>query len=231
MVTSLEELPAGPFQGIVLANELIDNLAFRLLEWAGGGWQEVRVTAELTELLVEPPQGLAALADRLVPEPPTPPDSGGGGARIPLQRHAQTWLRAALDSLATGRVVVIDYADTTQSMAGRPWTEWVRTYRGHTRGGHPLEHLGEQDVTCEVAVDQLEMVRPPALNRSQAEFLRAFGVDQLVGEARRQWHGRAHIGDLEALKARSRVTEAAAIMEESGLGGFRVIEWAVGHQR
>jgi SAM-dependent MidA family methyltransferase len=125
-------------------------------------------------------------------------------------------------------VVVIDYADTTPSLARRPWTEWVRTYRGHGRGGHPLAHLGEQDVTCEVAVDQLETVRPLVANRSQAEFLRAFDVEELAAEARRQWEERAHIGDLEAVKARSRAGEANALTDPSGLGAFRVVEWAVG---
>ena len=42
------------------------------------------------------------------------------------------------------RVVVFDYADTTASMAGRPWTEWLRTYRAHGRGTSPLDALGEQ---------------------------------------------------------------------------------------
>ena len=46
--------------------------------------------------------------------------------------------------------------------------------------------------------------------------------------ARRAWHERAHIGDLQALLARSRVHEAAALTDEAGLGAFRVLEWAQG---
>ena len=33
------------------------------------------------------------------------------------------------------------------------------------------------------------------------------------------------IGDLEAVKARSRVGEAEALLDPSGLGAFRVLEW------
>ena len=107
-------------------------------------------------------------------------------------------------------------------MARRPWTDWVRTYRRHGRGAHPLADLGSQDITCEVAVDQL----PPATaNRSQAEFLEAHGLPELVEEARAAWRERAHIGDLQALTARSRVHEAQALIDETGLGGFRVLEW------
>ncbi len=71
--------------------------------------------------------------------------------------------------------MVLDYCSTTASMAGRPWTEWLRTYRGHDRGGHPMDHLGEQDITVEVAVDQLPT---PDEDTSQADWLRRWGIDE-----------------------------------------------------
>ena len=208
-------MPAEPFVGVILANELLDNLPFGLLERSKDGWAEVRVTEELGEALVpvdDAPEG------RLAPDAPV-------GARIPTQRAAQAWVEQARRLVARGRVVVVDYADATPSMARRPWTEWVRTYRGHGRGSHPLADLGAQDVTCEVAVDQLPA---PTSDRSQAEFLRAHGLDDLAGEARREWEARAHIGDLQALKHRSRVGEAAALTDAAGLGAFQVLEWAQG---
>jgi SAM-dependent MidA family methyltransferase len=123
--------------------------------------------------------------------------------------------------------VVIDYADTTPSMATRqPW-EWVRTYRLHGRGEDPLTDLGLQDVTCEVAVDQVAAARPLALDQPQADFLRAHGIDALVDEARAQWEAAAAAPTVEALKSRSRVAEAAALLDPTGLGAFRVLEWAV----
>ena len=208
-VESAAALPQEPFTGVVLANELLDNLPFGLLERQGRGWTEVRVGADLAEVLVPVDTG---------PELDAP-----AGARIPVQKAARDWVDAARRVVSRGRVVVIDYADTTESLARRPWTGWVRTYRGHTRGSHPLTDLGHQDITCEVAVDQL----PPATaNRSQAEFLRAFGVDELAAAARAAWHERAHIGDLQALVSRSRVHEAQALTDETGLGAFRVLEWA-----
>ena len=45
MASSLGELPATGFTGVVFANELLDNLAFDLVEWRDGAWQEVRVAA------------------------------------------------------------------------------------------------------------------------------------------------------------------------------------------
>ncbi len=236
-IASLPELPVGPFDGVVIANELLDNLAFGLLQRSGHAsagqdtqkrdqnapgwrWDEVRVGEDLAEVLVPAAPDLAAEADRWAPD-------AAHGARIPLQRAAGDWLRAAVDCLRRGRVLVVDYGDTTPSMARRPWTEWTRTYRAHGRGGHVLADLGDQDVTCEVAVDQLAGVRQPVADRSQAEFLTAHGIDLLVAEARQAWHERAAIGDLTALAARSRVTEADALTDPAGLGAFRVVEWEV----
>lgn len=201
---SVDTLPHEPFTGVILANELLDNLPFGLLERTAEGWAEVQVDADLDEALVPVDFDLEAPV----------------GARVPVQRAAREWVETA--RRLADRVVVIDYADTTGSMARRPWTEWVRTYRAHGRGSHPLADLGRQDITCEVAVDQLP---PPAANRSQAEFLRAYGIDQLAAEARQAWQERAHIGDLQALVSRSRVHEAAALTDETGLGAFRVLEW------
>jgi NADH dehydrogenase [ubiquinone] 1 alpha subcomplex assembly factor 7 len=228
VVTALADLPAGPIPaGVVLANELLDNLPFDLLERVEGGWAEVRVgvgegdDGGLAEVLLPAPPEAAARADRLAPR-------AAIGARIPIQDAAADWLRRALGLCERGRVVAVDYASTTPELAGRPWLDWVRTYRAHGRGGHPLEAPGAQDVTCEVAVDQLARLRRPASGRSQADFLRAHGLDQLAAEARAAWQARAHIGDLAALAARSRAGEAIALTDEAGLGAFRVLEWVVG---
>ncbi|CAA9279744.1 MAG: hypothetical protein AVDCRST_MAG10-3836 [uncultured Acidimicrobiales bacterium] len=205
-------MPEQPFVGVVLANELLDNLPFGLLERRAGGWAEVRVTEALLETLVPVDDGAES---RLAPDAPV-------GGRIPTQRAACAWVDHARGLVQAGRVVVLDYADTTPSMARRPWTEWVRTYRGHSRGRPPLADLGGQDVTCEVAVDQLPV---PSADHSQTEFLRAHGIDELAAEAGQAWQERAHIGDLQALMARSRANEAVALTDPTGLGAFRVLEW------
>ncbi|MEC8919421.1 MAG: hypothetical protein VYD63_00260, partial [Actinomycetota bacterium] len=124
--------------------------------------------------------------------------------------------------VGAGSVLVVDYTSTTQEMADRPSAEWLRTYRGHERGGEPTEVPGSQDVTVEVAVDQLP---PGAVTDTQAAFLRRFGIDDLVEAGRRLWQERAHLGDLEAIRARSRVAEAEALLDPTGLGDFTVLEW------
>jgi SAM-dependent MidA family methyltransferase len=220
LVAVLDDLPMLPIVGIVLANELLDNLPTRLLERTATGWDELFVGLE-GELPVAAPSEIAEEADRLAPD-------ARPGARIPLQHEALAWVRRAARSLQRGRLLLIDYADVTPSLASRSSVDWLRTYRGHARGGGPMDQPGEQDITCEVAVDQLSRWRPPDVDRSQAEWLRSHGLDVLVDEAREGWRARAHLGDLEAMKARSRVSEAEALTDPTGLGAFRVLEWAVG---
>jgi len=224
VVTALAELPALRFQGVVLANELLDNLAFRLLERTADGWSEVRVAladdGRAVELVVPADEAAAARASRFAPDAPV-------GARIPLQDAAAAWVRTVLERLEAGRLVVLDYASTSPRLAERPVGEWLRTYRGHERGVPPLEGLGTQDVTTELAVDQLAAVRSPTLDRTQAEALVDWGIEALVEEGKAIWAERAHLGDLEAVKARSRVTEAEALLDPAGLGAFRALEWAV----
>ncbi|MBC8363414.1 MAG: SAM-dependent methyltransferase [Actinobacteria bacterium] len=213
-IEQLSDLPDGPVTGVVVANELLDNLAFRLLAASDGAWHEVRVGVEdggFVEVVGEEVE-VAGL--------PEPVD----GARIPLQDGAAAWVGRALDLLDRGALLAFDYASTTAELAQRPWDEWLRTYRGHERGGHPLDVPGTQDVTVEVAVDQLPGA--PAIT-TQAAFLRAHGIDDLVEEGRRLWEAGAATGDLAAMRARSRITESEALLDEAGLGGFAALEWKV----
>lgn len=187
---SLAELPDGPLVGVVIANELLDNLPF--------------------DLLLD--------GERFDVDSPWP-DVG----LVPDQVAAWAWVDDVISRL-TGRLVVFDYCSTTSSMGSRPWREWLRTYRGHARGTHPLADPGEQDITAEVAVDQLPT---PDIESSQVDWLHLWGIEGLVDEGKAIWAERAHLGDLEAIRARSRVGEAEALCDPSGMGAFRVLEWTV----
>jgi SAM-dependent MidA family methyltransferase len=208
IVVSLDSLPRLHGPAVVLANELLDNLPVDLLERRDGHWLEVRVGLDGDQL-----------AETLVPAD-GPDIDVPDGARVPVQNTAARWIR---DAREFGRVIVFDYADTTAGMAARPANEWLRTYHGHHRGDDPLRDLGVQDITCDLAVDQLP---PPSHNFTQADWLCRHGIDELVEEGRRVWEARKHVGDLEALKARSRVNEAESLTDPDGLGGFAVLEWS-----
>jgi SAM-dependent MidA family methyltransferase len=157
------------------------------------------------------------------PVPPVLPQPAALGARAPLQDAARNWVDRARSLVVAGTTVVIDYCEpTTAALAAKPWREWLRTYRGHERGIHYLAEAGSQDITTEVAVDQLP--KPDAV-RTQAQWLELHGIDELVAAGRSYWEAHAARPDLEAMRMRSRVTEAEALLDLSGLGRFSVLEW------
>ena len=223
LVASAPTPPAGPAH-VVVANELLDNLPFDLYERVDGAWHEVRVAGDPTaEVVVEPGADRAddvAALDRLVPDAPA-------GARVPRQRAAADWLRAARASVAPGgRVLVLDYASTTAALARRPVAEWLRTYHRHGPGLGPLDAPGEQDVTVEVCLDQLvDAAGPPDVDESQADWLRRWGIDDLVAEGRASWEAGGPPLDVTTLRLRSRIAEAEVLLDPAGLGTFRVWEW------
>jgi SAM-dependent MidA family methyltransferase len=232
IVTSLLELPALELpDGVVIANELLDNLPFRIVERAGDAWREVRVGSEdggFGEVIVPASPEVAAAADEVAADV-TVPDR----ARLPVPTATVDWLAECGHVLRRGYLVVVDYADAAGSLAARPQHDWLRTYRVHERGGSPLDAPGSQDITTTVPVEHLVTHARRAGFRlveetTQAAWLASLGIDDLVDDARGLWRERAAIGDLEALAARSRVSEAAALTDPSGLGAHSVFVFAKG---
>jgi SAM-dependent MidA family methyltransferase len=224
IATQLAELPALHLDGVVVANELVDNLPFRLVERTAHGWAEVRVALDgggFVETSVPASPELAADADHVAP-------SCGPGARLPIPIGARDWLRACASILRRGRLVVVDYVAPVAEIASRGVDGWLRTYRGHDRGTSPLDAPGTQDITADVPLEYLVHAAGRVglvveRDATQADWLRDLGIDALVAEARAAWDARAHVGDLEAVQHRSRVTEAAALTDPAGLGAHRVL--------
>lgn len=199
-VTSTDELPA--VADVIVANELLDNLPFLVLERLAHGWQPVLVGADGG----------------------TTPDAGG--ARVPVAARAAAWVLDARRRLRpAGRLVCFDYADTTAALAARPWTDWVRAFAGHERIDAPFAAPGTRDITVVVPWDQLPPVDAAA---DQASWLRRHGIDALVDEGRAHWARHAAAPDLTAIRMRSRITEADALLDPAGLGAFWVGEWRPG---
>jgi SAM-dependent MidA family methyltransferase len=224
IVTALDDLPAVALDGIVFANELLDNLPFRVVERREGAWWEVRVAADgddLVESVVPATSDLAVEADLVIADAPD-------GARVPVPTALVGWLRACAVALRRGRLVIVDYIATGAELVERGEAGWLRTYRQHDRGVAPLSAPGAQDITVDVPREYLVHAAARAgfqleLDVTQAEWLRGLGVDALVADARREWDARAHVGDLEAVRHRSRVGEGAALADPAGLGAHRVL--------
>ena len=215
-VESMATMPTEPLDGVVIANELLDNLPFRLAV-VDQGWREAFVDVGTDGRFVE------VLSAPIDPAPTFLPATAQFGARAPLVDRAAAFVAEARRLVRSGSVVAIDYGTPiTAMLAGRPYRDWMRTYRGNERGDHYLAAPGTQDITIDVPIDQLP---EPDTVRSQAQFLQLWGVDELVAEGKRVWEEQAARPGLEAMKMRSRVSEAEALLDPAGLGGFLVAEW------
>ena len=215
-VESMATMPTEPLDGVVIANELLDNLPFRLAV-VDQGWREAFVDVGTDGRFVE------VLSAPIDPAPTFLPATAQFGARAPLVDRAAAFVAEARRLVRSGSVVAIDYGTPiTAMLAGRPYRDWIRTYRNNERGDHYLAAPGTQDITIDVPIDQLP---EPDTVRSQAQFLQLWGVDELVAEGKRVWEEQAARPGLEAMKMRSRVSEAEALLDPAGLGGFLVAEW------
>ena len=214
-VESRETMPDHAINGVILANELLDNLPFRLFA-LDGTWMEAFVAKTPDGAFVEVLHKPAAL-------PTVLPQAAALGSRVPIQDDACAWVDNALSLIECGSLLMFDYCtDTTAEVAAMPWREWLRTYKDHERGGHYLLEPGSQDITAQVVLDQLPT---GFVAMTQAKFLRQWGIDELVLEGNAYWESLTGAPDVAAIKMRSRATEAQSLLALDGLGGFTALEW------
>ena len=216
-VESVEVFPNRNIHGVVLANELLDNLPFKLFVY-DGAWKEAFVALGDGGRFVEVLRTVDSIPEVL-------PKSVPLGSRAPIQTAATQWLRDVAQNVSKGRVLIFDYcSDSTSEIAVSPWREWLRTYKEHERGVHYLLEPGTQDITTQVMTDQLMESVSGLTVCKQSDWLLNWGIDELVSEGSRYWEANKSAPDLFALKMRSRPTESQSLMDTNGLGSFMVLE-------
>jgi SAM-dependent MidA family methyltransferase len=223
VVSAMEEIP-GPIDGLVLANELLDNLPAAIVVRRGDGWAEQVVARSGDELTREERparEAVAAWADRHAGPVPE-------GGVVEVQLGAAAWLRSALGLLRAGAVVVIDYGDTAAGLAGRRAEGTLRTYRGHHLGPDPLLEPGATDITMDVDFGALQEVAREAGAAveylRQVEFLEQWGLRDRIGGLREEELRLARSGPaLERLRVKSEITDGETLLHPRGLGDFRVL--------
>lgn len=156
VVADLDEVP--PIDpGLVIANELLDNLPFRRIRRRGGASVEVRVTLDAdrfveVETPIEQPHG----------DPSSIPAIDG---EIVVPSSAFELVDALARRLRRGYALLIDYVPS-------PGVAPVRGYRAHRIVDDVLRHPGSTDVTAGVDLDAVSV-------RARAAGLVAFEhVDQ-----------------------------------------------------
>ena len=202
-----------PFEGVVLAHELLDNLPFRVVRGREDGIVEVRI---------------ALAGDRLVEaevpwEPATPAEAGlrlGPGERSTIPVGAFDLLDRVVERLRRGYVLVVDYG--REGPAGG-----VHGYRRHREVTDVLGDPGSTDVTAGV---DLSLVA----RHAERLGLHAFGsVSQsraleILGYARWAETMRAIQSTLqregrgaEAVRVWQARSRASLLADPEGLGAFR----------
>ena len=217
-VESVESFPDRSIHGVVLANELLDNLPFKLFVY-DGAWKEAFVATGDGGKFVE----VLRQVDKV---PEVLPKSAPLGSRAPIQVAASQWMCDVTQKLSSGKVLIFDYcSESTSEIAVSPWREWLRTYKDHERGVHYLLDPGSQDITSQVMVDQLMVVAPELTVSKQSDWLQQWGIQDLVDEGSKYWERHKSSPDIYALKMLSRQSEVTTLLSGKGLGGFISMEW------
>ena len=224
LVEVIPELPET-IRGVVIANELLDNLPMALAQRVDGTWRERWVgfdDSDLTFVDADPREEVLAWLD----------DYAGAvadGGWVEVQLEARRWVADVLGRLEAGALLLIDYGDTAENLLPRRQDGTLRTYRAHHLGPHPLDEPGETDITADVNFTALVDLHPTATLVRQDDFLAELGLRDQLSELRRAELEAARSGDdIERLRLRTLKTEAETLLHPRGLGDFRILEFRVG---
>lgn len=209
---SIMDVP--PFTGVVIANEIFDNVPFHRLRNVDGEIVEVLVGHDGNGFIdVEGAPTIEPTRRRLNEWPVSP----AGGELV--SQIAKV--------LERGYVLVLDYG-----FSGREDPEPVRAYAQHRMDTDVLRAPGAHDITGPVDFDALaragidaglEVMGPV----TQREFLMRLGYREVLGQIRSQQHGAEQGGRWRAaVEAFGSRGDASMLVDETGLGGFKVMGFA-----
>ena len=222
----MSDPPAIPIEtGAVVANEVLDALPVHRVVGRPGGIRELLVgsTRDGGFQAIEAEATTPALAGRLAAEGVTLAD----GQVTEVCLAVDDWLDGIVGHLATGIVVLVDYAAEPAALHGptRP-TGTLRAFARHAVGGDPFRHVGRQDLTATVDLAAVRMAASraglvPLGETTQAELLAAVGAPRLTDA----WLRGPGVSLQDALTLRSALMR---LMDTSGMGGYRVLAFGRG---
>jgi len=132
----------GPFQGVLLANELLDAFPFRRFQMLDSGWGEIGV--------VVPPEGPVRSETRESNQTEAPTDLPAPAERgtvLEISPSMEAWIRELGDHLVGGRAVLIDYGAEEETLRLRGSAGTLEAIREH-RSVDPLSRPGTADISA-----------------------------------------------------------------------------------
>ena len=177
----LDDATDVPFDGIVLANEVLDALPVHRVRRRGDDLRELAVGIGADDTLVETEIAptTPALATRLRDEGVALVD----GQTIEICLALDDWIAAAVRPLQRGVLLLIDYgapaAELYDPVRRRDGT--LRAYVRHQVHDDPYRHVGRQDLTAHVDATAIERAAQAAGLTTigvttQAEALMGLGI-------------------------------------------------------
>jgi SAM-dependent MidA family methyltransferase len=210
--------------GCILCNELIDNFPVHRFAIQGGRVKEVFVTSAggtLTEVLDEPSS--PRIEERLTSLGLSLPEGYRGEVNLALE----DWTGQLAQALDRGFILTIDYGQLATDLYSHQNNQGTLVcYHRHVVSSDPYQHIGHQDMTCQVDFTSLMRLGDRhglatvgyALQR---QFLTNLGFSSCLDALQTQ-------GLSAARTALSRMAMMALVDPEE-YGDFKVLAQAKGH--
>lgn len=223
-VESLDEL-GEIADGVVFANEVLDNLPVHLVEVRGTELRElcVDVSPDGLRLVSLPATGteLAGYLQRCGVQPPE-------GHRFEVGLAAESFARRAAATLQRGVVVLVDYGMEAPALMDRP-AGTALAYSAAGADDDLLAAPGTRDITAHVNWTAVALsleaagmaVAEPIPQRA---VLAALGIADIDASLRAEHDAMIAAGDgAAAIAALSRRQALGALVDRGGLGGLEVL--------
>jgi SAM-dependent MidA family methyltransferase len=210
--------------GCILCNELIDNFPVHRFAIQGGRVKEVFVTSaggHLTEVLDEPSS--PRIEERLTSLGLSLPEGYRGEVNLAME----DWTGQLATALDRGFILTIDYGQlATDLYAPQNHQGTLVCYHRHVVSSDPYQHLGHQDITCQVDFTSLMRLGDrhglaTVGYTLQRQFLTNLGFSSCLEALQTQ-------GLSTARTALSRMAMMALVDPEE-YGDFKVLAQAKGH--
>lgn len=222
-VDDLSRAPKLP-HGVVIANEVLDNLPVRLVTRTAAGLRERRVAVEdgalaFTEV---PPDGTTL---RCISKGKLDPEEGGS-VEVPVA--AETFVRGAAAAIGRGAAVFVDYGAEGHRLSELP-AGTLACYSAAGLDDDPLQDPGSKDITAHA---NWSLIRQTMEDEGmtavgpfrQNDILRSLGAGAVDHRLRREHDEALAAGrGADAVRALSRRQALGALTASGGLGGFEVM--------
>ena len=176
-----------PPHAVIFANEWLDAQPFHRLAFRRGAWRELGVRVDGVELAEVELEQFSTAAEALAP---TLPGVAPEDYHLDISLEAEQVLRNLVSTPFAGAVILADYGYDWANLIHERAAGTARAYYRHQVSGDLLDRPGEQDLTCHVCWDRLEMVLRASgftevkVERQEAFFMRhaAEEVEKIIAE-------------------------------------------------